>query len=127
MILSEIVVALLCTFFVSLVFLLIFGYKGAWGNFWTFYLIVFSVTLFSTLFIGPNNNQYPVLGWLPIFFVSMLSATTLAAVTIPLKKSVKWNTHKPENTTIVADNKMIMFSAIVMISFLLLFAGTLIL
>ncbi|MFW5761224.1 MAG: hypothetical protein ACOCXH_09610 [Cyclobacteriaceae bacterium] len=124
MVLGEVVIALLTTLFVSLFFLIIFGYKGKWGNFWIFYLIVFGITLFSTLLVGPSNNNYEIAAWLPVFFISLISAGTLASITIPLQKSKKWNTYRSEMTTIVADRKMIIYSAILMTTLLIIIFST---
>jgi hypothetical protein len=119
MVLGEIVIALLTTLFVSLIFLFIFGYRGKWGNFWIFYLIVFSVTLFSTFWLGPNNNNYVEFSWIPIFFVSLITGGTLTSLTIPMRKSKKWNTDRSEKTTIIADQKMVAYSSILMVTLIL--------
>ncbi len=119
MVLGEIVIALLTTLFVSIIFLFIFGYRGKWGNYWIFYLIVFSVTLFSTFWLGPNNNNYVEFSWIPIFFVSLITGGTLTSLTIPMRKSKKWNTDRSEKTTIIADQKMVAYSSILMVTLIL--------
>lgn len=119
MVLGEIVIALLTTLFVSLVFLILFGYKGKWGNFWIFYLVVFAITFISTFWVGPNNSTYEAAKWLPIFFVSLITGAALASLTIPVRKSEKWHTHRSEQTTIVADRKMVIYSTIMMATLLI--------
>ena len=57
--------------------------KGPWGNFWTFFLVLFLAALAANIWIEPIGPSYQGIYWLPPIAAVLLIAFLLAATSPP--------------------------------------------
>lgn len=77
----------LISFLIALIITVIFFYgfrsRGPWGNFWTFFLVMFLVIWAGALWLTPIGPTWLDVAWVPIIILGIVLAIIMAASTPP--------------------------------------------
>ncbi|KEO74043.1 hypothetical protein [Anditalea andensis] len=77
----EIFGAIIVALVISSIFYFAVDVRGPWGSFWTFFIIVLLVVWAASLWIVPFGYIYWEIAWIPLFFIGLVIAFLLAALT----------------------------------------------
>ncbi|WP_017732017.1 hypothetical protein [Nafulsella turpanensis] len=81
---------------IALIFYFVLKVKGPWGNFWTFFVVLFLSIWAASLWVSPFGPVYWGIAWIPLLFIGIIVALLLSAMPSP-----------PANTeTSASDNGM---------------------
>jgi len=76
----EILGAIIVAVIVSSIFYFAVDARGPWGSFWTFFVIILLVVWAASLWIVPFGYIYWEIAWIPLFFIGLVIAFLLAAL-----------------------------------------------
>lgn len=76
----EIIGAIIVAVIVSSIFYFAVDARGPWGSFWTFFVIILLVVWAASLWIVPFGYIYWEIAWIPLFFIGLVIAFLLAAL-----------------------------------------------
>lgn len=79
----EIILTILLAAVIGVMFYYIFRYRGPWGTFWSFLLILILAGLAAEAWITPMGPVAWGVAWIPTIFVILLFALLLAAAAPP--------------------------------------------
>jgi len=76
----EVLGAIIVAVVVSSIFYFAVDARGPWGSFWTFFVIILLVVWAASLWIVPFGYIYWEIAWIPLFFIGLVIAFLLAAL-----------------------------------------------
>lgn len=76
----EVLGAIIVAVVISSIFYFAVDARGPWGSFWTFFAIVLVVVWAASLWIVPFGYIYWEIAWIPLFFIGLVIAFLLAAL-----------------------------------------------
>jgi hypothetical protein len=76
----EIIGAIIVAVIISSIFYFAADARGPWGSFWTFFVIVLLAVWAASLWIVPFGYIYWEIAWIPLFFIGLVIAFLLAAL-----------------------------------------------
>ncbi|MDX5480900.1 MAG: hypothetical protein LPK07_04395 [Hymenobacteraceae bacterium] len=77
---------IIIAFVIGALFYFIFGSRGPWGSFWTFFIVVFLGILLAYVWVRPTGPIYWGVAFFPLLFVGLLFALLLAAASPPSER-----------------------------------------
>lgn len=84
----EILYGAILAFIIAILFAAIFSYgfkrRGPWGNFWSFFLILFLIIWVADIWVTPEAPQWVYwnnVAWFPLLMFGLIIALLLAAAT----------------------------------------------
>jgi len=76
----EVLGAIIVAVVISSIFYFAVDARGPWGSFWTFFVIILLVVWAASLWIVPFGYIYWEIAWIPLFFIGLVIAFLLAAL-----------------------------------------------
>ncbi|HSJ66658.1 MAG TPA: hypothetical protein VK921_03235 [Anditalea sp.] len=98
----EILGAVIVAVIISSIFYFAVDLRGPWGSFWTFFIIVLLSVWAASLWIVPFGYIYWEIAWIPLFFIGLVIAFLLAALT---STPPRWRRTAKGSDIVNADNE----------------------
>jgi hypothetical protein len=106
----TIIFALLVAFVFAGIFSFLLNYRGPWGKFWAFFLIIFLGVWAASLWVYPVGPLWYDVAWIPLLFVGLLIALLLSAATFPTTaRKIKETDYKSEENELLVSSVGIFF------------------